>query len=415
MKKLFRILILPLVLFSAKPIFAQDGDSLPRIEMLEDGVFEGRPRKIDLTTGLDLQCSARTCTMVVNVVEDATTPSTGWNGDTTHSPSENDLYDLLVAGDPDMNGKPSVLENGSVSYAEMQLIATTNRVLGTNNGNGTAPEELTVSEILDFIGNTRGAILYRGSGGWAILTPGTSGYGLVSNGSGADPSYTALAPFLQGWDNGTSQTSGVYVIDAGTGISITKENVCIGGSNPGTLCPNQNECTGGTCVVDGYIALTQDTATGTFGKDQLPELCRYEWIAGDIKAGTTYYSTYSSTNTDSYHNGTPAFNGEAFRDIICLFPEDALTGETCQADLVSITWAASASDGSTPGAATVTQKLVCSTGTGTSAKSEWSCDSTSSAWTATTGDSWAVRTSNNNCASASAPLRCAIKVCETGL
>lgn len=45
--------------------------------------------------------------------------------------------------------------------------------------------------LLDAIGATRGAILYRGASGWAILPPGTSGHVLKSNGAGADPSYQA--------------------------------------------------------------------------------------------------------------------------------------------------------------------------------------------------------------------------------
>src|SRR5689334_7044714 len=63
------------------------------------------------------------------------------------------------------------------------------------NSSGTVTAlEPTASAKLDAdIGSTRGSILYRGASGWAILTPGTSGYVLTSNGAGADPSYTAAA------------------------------------------------------------------------------------------------------------------------------------------------------------------------------------------------------------------------------
>jgi hypothetical protein len=44
-----------------------------------------------------------------------------------------------------------------------------------------------VSALLDVIGATRGSILYRGASGWAILTPGTAGQVLTSQGAGADP------------------------------------------------------------------------------------------------------------------------------------------------------------------------------------------------------------------------------------
>lgn len=49
------------------------------------------------------------------------------------------------------------------------------------------------STVLDTIGSTRGAILYRGVSGWAILVPGTLGDVLTSNGAGADPTYQTPA------------------------------------------------------------------------------------------------------------------------------------------------------------------------------------------------------------------------------
>lgn len=45
--------------------------------------------------------------------------------------------------------------------------------------------------ILDEITATRGAVLYRGLGGWAALLPGTAGYLLSTNGAGADPAWIA--------------------------------------------------------------------------------------------------------------------------------------------------------------------------------------------------------------------------------
>jgi hypothetical protein len=50
-----------------------------------------------------------------------------------------------------------------------------------------------IQTLLDSIGSTRGSVLYRGAAGWAVLTPGTSGYALASNGPGADPSYQAAS------------------------------------------------------------------------------------------------------------------------------------------------------------------------------------------------------------------------------
>lgn len=80
--------------------------------------------------------------------------------------------------------------DANITYAKIQNVAA-NRVLGQTGTPG-APIELTGSTVLDFIGSTRGSVLYRGASGWAALTPGTSGLPLTSNGAGADPSYAAL-------------------------------------------------------------------------------------------------------------------------------------------------------------------------------------------------------------------------------
>ena len=50
---------------------------------------------------------------------------------------------------------------------------------------------ITASTILDSIGSTRGTVLYRGASGWSVLSPGTSGNFLKTNGAGADPTWAA--------------------------------------------------------------------------------------------------------------------------------------------------------------------------------------------------------------------------------
>jgi hypothetical protein len=71
--------------------------------------------------------------------------------------------------------------------------AATQRILARKTAGAGAGEESTMSEILDFLGTTRGAIAYRGAAGWALLSPGTATYVLTSNGAGADPTYQAVS------------------------------------------------------------------------------------------------------------------------------------------------------------------------------------------------------------------------------
>lgn len=76
----------------------------------------------------------------------------------------------------------------AVANSELATMAS-GTFKGNVSGGSAAPSDLTASQVLDAIGSTRGAILYRGASGWSLLAPGTSGYVLTSNGSGADPSY----------------------------------------------------------------------------------------------------------------------------------------------------------------------------------------------------------------------------------
>lgn len=77
----------------------------------------------------------------------------------------------------------------AITYAKIQNVSATQRALGRNTGGAGDTEEVTATQLLDWIGATRGSILYRGAAGWAILSPGTATHVLTSNGAGADPSY----------------------------------------------------------------------------------------------------------------------------------------------------------------------------------------------------------------------------------
>lgn len=65
-------------------------------------------------------------------------------------------------------------------------------VLGNSSGVSAVAADTALSDLIDAaLGNTRGSVIIRGSTGWAMLTPGTDGYVLTSQGSGADPDWEA--------------------------------------------------------------------------------------------------------------------------------------------------------------------------------------------------------------------------------
>lgn len=112
----------------------------------------------------------------------------------------------------------TLMPNNVVSYAKMQDISTTQRLVGRNSGGAGDPEEVTASQVLDWLGNTRGQVLYRGASGWSVLSPGTSGQFLQTNGAGADPTWGAPSSgSLFDGDKGditVSASATVFTIDA---------------------------------------------------------------------------------------------------------------------------------------------------------------------------------------------------------
>lgn len=87
---------------------------------------------------------------------------------------------------------PPTIDDGSLTLEKLEDIAAS-RLIGRKTSTG-APEELTVSELLDFIGSAaQGDILYRGASTWARLAKGSYGETLTQG---------ASTPF---WGHGRSQ------------------------------------------------------------------------------------------------------------------------------------------------------------------------------------------------------------------
>jgi hypothetical protein len=90
------------------------------------------------------------------------------------------------------------VKDGSITYAKIQDVSATSRVIGRKTAGAGAAEELTLSEVLDFIASAaQGDVLYRGASAWSRLAAGTSGYFLKTNGASANPT----------WDNVGSAAS----------------------------------------------------------------------------------------------------------------------------------------------------------------------------------------------------------------
>jgi hypothetical protein len=85
----------------------------------------------------------------------------------------------------------------SVTFARMQNIAT-QRIIGRNTAASGDPEEVTLTQVLDWIGSAaQGDILYRGASSWARLAAGSAGQLLKTGGVGANPAWS-YGPVLWG-------------------------------------------------------------------------------------------------------------------------------------------------------------------------------------------------------------------------
>jgi hypothetical protein len=85
------------------------------------------------------------------------------------------------------------IQDDAVTNAKLANMAQSTiklRAAGAGTGD---PTDGTIAQALEMLSSTRGALPERGSGGWTVITPGTSGLPLLSAGVGADPAYGALA------------------------------------------------------------------------------------------------------------------------------------------------------------------------------------------------------------------------------
>lgn len=192
-----------------------------------------------------------------------------------------------------------IVEAGTSVVSSLYFSAT-QRVAGRNSAGAGSGEEITASQLMDWVGSTRGAILYRGASGWAILIPGNLDYPLVSNGVGADPAYEQLnlasavsgdLPFANIVQISTNRLLGRVTVGTGDIEELTAAQVAsiINSSlDHGTLLGLADDDHTQYLLVAGTRALTGNWDAGSFE-------IRAQTFQSDVVTGTAPLIIASTT------------------------------------------------------------------------------------------------------------------------
>jgi hypothetical protein len=141
------------------------------------GAWAGKDAAIALCTGVDAwRFLAPREGWTAAVLDEVGNPSYGFDGAAW----------VRVAGGGEV-------ADNSITYAKLQDISATQRVIGRNAAGAGDPEEVSASQLLDWLSTAHGAVLFRASTGWVALAPGTSGHYLQTKGADADPVWAEVA------------------------------------------------------------------------------------------------------------------------------------------------------------------------------------------------------------------------------
>jgi len=228
-------------------------------------------------------------------------------------------------GDGPVTSGAAALTIGSASIGNSLLANTMPaNTVKANVTSGTAgPTDATVSDVLDTISSTKGAVLYRDTSSWTALSPGTNGYVLTTGGSGANPSWAspniAVVAITGGTISGvaiTTSTINSSIIGGTTPAAATFTNLTATGtvslSNPLTV-PNGG--TGAaTLTANGIVygngtSAVGVTAAGTTGQALLAN-------SGNAPTWGAVNLVSTVTGTLQATNGGTGFNSYAVGDIL---------------------------------------------------------------------------------------------------
>jgi len=139
--------------------------------------------------------------------------------------ADSNYGDITVSG----SGTLWDINPSAVTYGKIQDMSVT-RLLGRKTASGVGPpEELTISDILDWTAGSApamGDVLFRGASTWQRLAPGTSGQFLQTQGVGASPQWAAPS------------VAGSALTGSSLAAGITSSSLTSFGTSPTLVTPN---------------------------------------------------------------------------------------------------------------------------------------------------------------------------------
>lgn len=194
--------------------------------------------------------------------------------------------------------------NDQVTYAKIQDISATQRALGRNTAGAGDTEEVTLSQLLDWIGSAaQGDILYRGASTWSRLAAGANGTFLQSQGAGANLQWATPAgsgdPILFN-STAVSDASGVSINDTAATATVPAVTWTLStGASPDTAAATIGAASGTAAGV--FTAQAQ-----TLGGDKT-WLGVQSWDSGLVRPiAKTASGTISGVGTNNWNIRTNA-------------------------------------------------------------------------------------------------------------
>jgi hypothetical protein len=199
------------------------------------------------------------------------------------------------------------ITNSAVTYAKMQNVSATARLLGRKTAAAGVVEEVSLSELLDFIGSAaQGDILFRGATAWQRLAAGVAGQVLQANGAGADPTW--VTPSSSGSDVLASVSAGAAAtlsISVGSLTAYRQLYITWNGLSNTSSATRQMTLDGVTFGPSGSTAATTydgwmqlDLATGMFygsGASSAPAFGSFAQQTSYSRASTALVFGWSGT------------------------------------------------------------------------------------------------------------------------